>query len=467
MERRKLAALIVVIAITSISVLSVLLYTGFFDSTYNHGPIRITSDQEFTEDNGVTGGSGTEEDPYIIEGWGIDSSAVEYGPEAAGILVKETSAHLIIRNVSISGPNVHGILFRNVVNCMIENSTVAYHAFGITVLDCSRCTVVMNRISSCMIGMEIGKLSDVAIRDNIILDGTKIDSDSKAMMVGLRFTELECDNVTICRNEFGTTGFDFCNCEISPPATPLGLSITPDNTVNGKPIYFAENQTEFILHGSQVGQVILINCDDARLYNLIISNASTCISLIGVNESIISDCSISNSDYMGGIFARNSKNITIRSNSASDAQVYLINCSHVAFEDNELSSFYDGLHIQDCDNVTIHSNLFCEGGIGARLTGGENITLTNNTLLSNAAGVFAGGIYNLLVFCNDFIDNNTSVEISATLKPVSFHNDTLGMGNYWSDYDGLDANEDGIGDTPYVVGWNLQDDYPLMTPVNS
>jgi hypothetical protein len=39
-------------------------------------------------------------------------------------------------------------------------------------------------------------------------------------------------------------------------------------------------------------------------------------------------------------------------------------------------------------------------------------------------------------------------------------------GNYWSDYHGIDANGDGIGDTPYIIDSNCSDRYPLISPFN-
>ena len=44
--------------------------------------------------------------------------------------------------------------------------------------------------------------------------------------------------------------------------------------------------------------------------------------------------------------------------------------------------------------------------------------------------------------------------------------DNGSLGNYWSNYNGTDADHDGVGDTPYVIDANQVDHYPLMAPFN-
>jgi len=98
----------------------------------NHPPICIIGNDEFLPENGVTGGSGTEVDPYIIENWVIISD----GSVSEGIFINDTDAYFIIRNCTICGfhhldEHHQGIEFSVVTHGRIEDTKMSECAIGI------------------------------------------------------------------------------------------------------------------------------------------------------------------------------------------------------------------------------------------------------------------------------------------------------------------------------------------------
>jgi parallel beta-helix repeat protein len=83
----------------------------------SHPPIYIEGNDDLTPANGVASGSGTENDPYIIEGWDINAE------NAYGIWIKNTTAHFIIRNCYVHDGICfnYGILLESVTNGKIDN----------------------------------------------------------------------------------------------------------------------------------------------------------------------------------------------------------------------------------------------------------------------------------------------------------------------------------------------------------
>ena len=66
-----------------------------------HDPIYIHGNDNFTSENGVSGGSGTHNDPYIIEGWEINASS-QHGITIIGVNVYFTIRDCYIHDGGIN-----------------------------------------------------------------------------------------------------------------------------------------------------------------------------------------------------------------------------------------------------------------------------------------------------------------------------------------------------------------------------
>ncbi len=102
-----------------------------------HTSILINGNDEFTQDNGVTGGSGASNDPYVITGWNIQT----YNN---GIEIANTTAYFTITDVTVSGFN--GIVLSSAQNGVVQNSQI-YGERGIRVEDSQDFQITGNTIS--------------------------------------------------------------------------------------------------------------------------------------------------------------------------------------------------------------------------------------------------------------------------------------------------------------------------------
>ena len=119
------------------------------------------------------------------------------------------------------------------------------------------------------------------------------------------------------------------------------------------------------------------------------------------------------------------------------------------------------LHSPSNDNL-ISDNIFTENNYAIRIKGSTINTVIKNLIMNNKNGLyFCCGAKNNIVYNNVFI-NNTNW--NAKDDPINIWDNGI-VGNYWDDYTGIDANGDGIGDTPFLINGGKEDRFPLMQPI--
>ncbi len=141
----------------------------------------------------------------------------------------------------------------------------------------------------------------------------------------------------------------------------------------------------------------------------------------------------------------------------------------------------------DPDAIIVRNTNFTENGWGLYINnyaGVENEVINCSFSKNYNVGIdiASSSSSHTQIYLNNFIDNNIDVDTHSS-GPYVFNTPNPKfyayngkqfenyLGNYWSDYFGVDefngpnqdlSGSDGIGDTPYIIDSSNQDQYPLM-----
>ena len=248
-------------------------------------PILIQKDEDFDVEHGVIAGLGTASDPYLIEGWAIDTSqgACAVSP-CAGITIRDVSTSFIIRNVTIrGGHHDRGIVLSGVGMAKVEGTKIAVGGEGIRVSSLANLTIVANVVTGSDEAVSLTRTHDVSVAGNNVSKG------SQGIVVK------DSSRVTIVHNALS------------------------DNSANGMILSYVDNST---VEGNRITRsafraIVLFDSSDIMLSrNRIVGSGEECLYVLyGARNSIVEN-EISSCKW-GGISVKTSDDNVIIGNSVA------------------------------------------------------------------------------------------------------------------------------------------------------
>ncbi|MHA1744820.1 MAG: NosD domain-containing protein [Promethearchaeota archaeon] len=421
-------------------------------------------------------------------------------------------------NLYLDGNNMTDIaqLFVvNSVNSTITNFDIHGMPLGLYVARGVSMNIINNNVSNNYYnGLSLFGLNDSTIHGNIANNNGKkgifyegetgpgwdeYDPDFDLISGNNRFT-----NNSLCYNEYGFQGEnghhdEFSNNiildneddgmyldgfhhtfisenQISNNSYGLDLYYSPHSVVIDNDIHFNADygvyaeysgETTFQsnrINGNYIGIYIYEGVNDTVVDNDIFDSQQEAIYVEYSVEVTIQSNRINGNDI--GIYFADTSRSTIVDNDINDNQgeaIRVENLDDFIIKGNNIIGNYEGLYIDDMVNCSILENVIMTSqhyGIQASWLinstfSGNRIEATNGTGVSLDDDSEENIIYN-----NRFINNALHAEDNGTLNQWFFAN----LGNYWDNYTGPDADNDGIGDQPYNISGsaNSQDLYPML-----
>ncbi len=220
-------------------------------------------------------------------------------------------------------------------------------------------------------------------------------------------------------------------------------------------------------HNNITGNIISNNGGDGlnleSAYNNVIFNNTIASNGNGMyletsSDNVISKNDINSNSYDGLNTWSSNRNTFKGNNISNNGDGIYLDGSNIVITNNNISNNGDGIYL-DGSGIITNNTIASNNGNGILIATSGN-TLTGNTISNNDNGI---RIWlhndNNLLYLNNFINNVQNAYDEGT---NTWYNATLQEGNYWDDYNGTDADGDGIGDIPYnITGGSSQDLYPL------
>jgi len=460
------------------------------------GPIVILSDADFTTENGVIGGTGTPGDPYLIVGWQIRVSS----GDLYGIRIENTTASFVVRGCMIAGAmdsRGAAIFLADAAGGVVEDCTVSDSINGIRIKTSRDITLRDNFLGVRGMGLQVlgldkehfrhsveptntvngqeiryyyglsgqvlegiaaGHITLAASRD-VTLRGAKIDRGDGITVALSEGVRIENADISRARGNgifvFSSPGTVVANSPRIANCGQAGISVLLSDGVQ------VENSG---LYANQVG--LVVNASDGVIVrnNVFAANSIGVLVTGGARETLIQQ----------GLFYQNRHGVEIETSYGAVVEL-------CAFTESDVAVFMEGgatsPRVAYSSMVQVGygiSSLASHGVYERNLIARANIGIIFEEAYSQATPTGNVVRHNVLYRCADGLYLGTETTGTQVYENLVWECGRIardlgknvwapyGQGNWYSNYQGPDADGDGIGDVPVMFAGGGQDAAPLM-----
>ncbi|WP_166462350.1 right-handed parallel beta-helix repeat-containing protein [Psychrobacillus vulpis] len=245
--------------------------------------------------------------------------------------------------------------------------------------------------------------------------------------------------------------------------------------------------------------IVMKNTSNVSLHDVKLQNVWSGVQIYNSKDVVVNGLTITGIDghYSkkgNGLAIFNSHNLTISNNNFTNVQdgFYIEKVQAITLADNTVKNSRYGIHFMYTDNALAKSNEFNQNVTGIMLMMTENTQIENNNVKEqnglNGAGFILFEAKNIDILYNHFQANRTALStqklttstvghntfqmnqtavelIRSNKENIVYANDFVGnivnirsdgtdssiKQNYYDDYAGIDIDDNGIGERPYVA----------------
>jgi parallel beta-helix repeat protein len=350
----------------------------------SHLPIRIDNNGDFTPANGVSGGDGSQANPWIIEGWDINGAGFGYC-----INIGDTTDYFVVRDCYLhdaygigAWPYDSGLILYRVENAKAANNTVSSNSDTGILLHLSNNNIIVNNTvsSNGNAGIFLGTSSN----GNTVANNTALSNNNFGILLYRSSSNIIFNNTASSNNDNGILLYLSCYSNI------INNNIVSSNVNSG---------------------IALNTCDGNTIVNNSASwNTWTGISFYQSSSNTVANNTVFSNNYGIGLGTDSNDNTiegnTVSLNNNNGINLWASGTGNIIANNNAFSNTQSGIFLGSSSNgnTIANNNASSNGNFGIQIYSSSNYnTIINN----NAWGNFYSGI-NFYSSSDNFVASNTA-----------------------------------------------------------